>query len=471
MPVLSLHGVAMAYADAAPLFSAVSLRLSPGWYGLVGANGAGKSTFLRLLAGELAPTEGRLDLTPRGSVVRLAAQRSSAVGVGSPGERRRAELLRILDGQPSVLLLDEPTNHLDESARESLIAALRRFGGIGVLVSHDRELLNRLPQTTLRLHGGGLSVWPFAYDEAKRAWESERAAALSEHSQARAEVKKATARLAAARHTAAESESSRRTSRRMRSRHDSDARSIGAKNLAAWAEARASRKVAVQRAALERAQQAVPSIERDRTLSHRILANLSPSPSPVVFRLTAETIAAHGRDVLRGVSLVVRREDRLRIAGRNGAGKSTLLRALLAGHPAALASGQILYLPQELAPSETAEHLRALSSLDRCGRGEVLTLVAALGTPPERLLACAPETAADLSPGEARKLALALALGRGAYALVLDEPTNHMDLPSIERLEEALAAYRGALLLVTHDEALAGRLTERTLQLVDGEVR
>ncbi|HNN95863.1 MAG TPA: ATP-binding cassette domain-containing protein, partial [Pseudomonadota bacterium] len=113
MPVLSLHGVAMAYADAAPLFSAVSLRLCPGWYGLVGANGAGKSTFLRLLAGELAPTEGRLDLTPRGSVVRLSAQRSSAVGVGSPGERRRAELLRILDGQPSVLLLDEPTNHLD----------------------------------------------------------------------------------------------------------------------------------------------------------------------------------------------------------------------------------------------------------------------------------------------------------------------------------------------------------------------
>jgi len=167
----------------------------------------------------------------------------------------------------------------------------------------------------------------------------------------------------------------------------------------------------------------------------------------------------------------VRRDDRLRIAGRNGAGKSTLLRALLSGHQAALASGQILYLPQELAPSETAEHLRALHSLDRRGRGEVLTLVAALGTPPERLLACAPEAAADLSPGEARKLALALALGRGAYALLLDEPTNHMDLPSIERLEEALAAYRGALLLVTHDEALAGRLTERTLQLLDGEVR
>lgn len=96
--------------------------------------------------------------------------------------------------------------------------------------------------------------------------------------------------------------------------------------------------------------------------------------------------------------------------------------------------------------------------------------MAALGSSPEVLRQRAPSQAATLSPGEARKLALALALGRRASALLLDEPTNHMDLPTIERLQRALSEYRGAIVLATHDEALAAALTTRTIHLVDGEL-
>ncbi len=95
----------------------------------------------------------------------------------------------------------------------------------------------------------------------------------------------------------------------------------------------------------------------------------------------------------------------------------------------------------------------------------MLSVVAALGCDPARLLA-----SGALSPGEARKLHLALGMGRHAWALLLDEPTNHLDLPSVERLEAALAAYPGALLLVTHDDGLAARCTTRTWFLQGGRV-
>jgi ATPase subunit of ABC transporter with duplicated ATPase domains len=99
-------------------------------------------------------------------------------------------------------------------------------------------------------------------------------------------------------------------------------------------------------------------------------------------------------------------------------------------------------------------------------RGRVLSMVAALGVDPDRLLG-----SEHPSPGEARKLMIALGLGRHVWALVLDEPTNHMDLPSIKRLEQALAEYPGALLLVTHDDSFARRLTTARWRIEGGAVQ
>ena len=103
-------------------------------------------------------------------------------------------------------------------------------------------------------------------------------------------------------------------------------------------------------------------------------------------------------------------------------------------------------------------------------RGRVLFVFAALGSDPERIVLRRAADAARLSPGEARKLALAMGLGRHAWALVLDEPTNHLDLPSVERVESALATFPGALVLVTHDDAFAARVTSRVLQVEAGRM-
>jgi ATPase subunit of ABC transporter with duplicated ATPase domains len=125
----------------------------------------------------------------------------------------------------------------------------------------------------------------------------------------------------------------------------------------------------------------------------------------------------------------------------------------------------MLHLAQELPPGAGPALLRDLRALAPDVRGRVLSLVAALGTAPDRLLA-----SSDPSPGEARKLALALGMGRHAWALVLDEPTNHLDLPTVERLEAAIAAYPGAVLLVSHDEAFAARCTTSRWLVEGGRV-
>ncbi len=125
----------------------------------------------------------------------------------------------------------------------------------------------------------------------------------------------------------------------------------------------------------------------------------------------------------------------------------------------------VCILPQELTADEGAALRGRFARSNDDARTRVLTLVAALGADPERILASqAP------SPGEARKLKLAFGLGTQVWAMVLDEPTNHLDIPAIERLEDALAEYPGALLMVTHDDALARRCTATTWSIENGRV-
>lgn len=493
MTTVRLERLAFAHGDAVPILEETDLVLTQGWTGLVGENGSGKTTLLRLLAGELQPRSGRIRLGPEGAAVMVCSQEVEAVddsmrvfaqradGVAhrlrgmlrlapkmldqwpalSPGQRKRWQIGTALADDPEILLLDEPTNHLDAEARALVVTSLRRFGGLGVLVSHDRGLLESLTDRTLRLHRGIARLYAGSYGEARALWEAELQGAWSRRSEAQQEARRAALKLANARRTRDAAE--RSMSGRHRNPKDRDARSTGAKTLRSWAEGRLGGDVTRLRATAERAARAVPEAPSQVELGRSIFLGFSPSPGRVLLSLDAAEIRAGDVTLLQDVHVVVRRHDRLRLEGPNGSGKSTLLRTLLAA--SSLCEDRLLFLPQELPARREQELLAEVRSLVPDVRGRVLSLVAALGTDPDRVLSSqAP------SPGEARKLLLALGLARHAWGVVLDEPTNHLDLPTIERLEEALVAYPGAIVLVTHDDAFARRCTERTWRIEERRV-
>ncbi len=495
MPALVLSRVSHAYADDVPLLEDVSLHLAPGWTGVVGANGAGKTTLLRILVGEIEPEAGEVRRLPAELSAMLCPQTIDALDSAiaalarsddaaarmwrgrlqlqpadlarwptlSPGERRRWQLAAALAAEPELLLLDEPTNHVDARARELLVGALVHYRGIGVLVSHDRSLLDALTGATIRVHRRRARLWRGAYSEAKRDWEAAEREEQARREKLRGEQSRLAERMSQRRSEHARAEARMRTSRRMKSAHDSDARGRFEATRRRSAERSLAREIDRVHAQLDRVSEKLEDFELERERGRSLFVDWAPARAPRLLELRAAEVRAGSAVVLRDVEVRVDRGSRVRVAGPNGAGKTTLLLALLAR--AGSARERLLWLPQELDPGEPARLLETVRALPEDLRGRTLGFVAALGVDPERLLRSrAP------SPGEARKLALALGLGRQVWALVLDEPTNHLDLPSIERLEACLAAYPGALVLASHDDAFARGCTRETWSLEAGRI-
>ncbi len=492
MSSIRFERVAFAW-NHATILKPTSLELPSGWTGLVGKNGSGKTTLLRLLTGELEPNAGRIQFSPASPRVSLCPQDIEMLtseietfaalddGIGhrlrgalhleerpvarwstlSPGERKRWQLGAALSQEPDILLLDEPTNHADSELRALLLSALRRFRGVGLVVSHDRALLAALTHRTLRLHQREAHVFTGSYEMARSQWEAAASAALERRVAAQDDARKATRALTEARRTLDAAQ--REMSGRHLKRDDHDARSMGAQNRKAWAEARLGKDVHRRRHAAERTAEQVERFPIDVPLGGTVFLGFEPAPRPVVLSLDADEVRAGSTLVARDVHVQVGRAARIRLQGGNGAGKSTLLQAMVTKSESE--KQRLLYLPQELSDEEANGLRDQVAKLDPIERGRVLSLVAALGSDPARLLA-----SPTPSPGELRKLQLALGLGRQVWALILDEPTNHLDLPTVERLERALGRYPGAILLVTHDDAFASACTTESWHIGEGRL-
>ncbi|MCP3786655.1 ATP-binding cassette domain-containing protein [Micromonospora sp. A3M-1-15] len=527
--------LSFSWPDDTPVFQDLSFTVPPGRTGLVAPNGAGKTTLLRLIAGDLTPTGGAVtvdgvlgylpqnlplagDLTVAqvlgvDAVLRALhaieagdAREEHFATVGDDWdveERSRAELDRLgladvaldrrlatLSGgqvvslglaaqllrRPDVLLLDEPTNNLDLDARHRLYGVLQEWSGCLLLVSHDRALLDRMDRIAeldrgeVRLFGGNFT----AYEEASRA---AREAAERTVRGAEQEVKREKREMQQARERA-----ERRAGNAARNLDSAGLARIVAGGLKRSAQESAgrSRQLHANRVseAQSRLDEASRALREDQTLTLDLPETTVPAGRTVV---AGERMQVHhdGRAVFAGagVDLSIRGPERIALTGPNGAGKSTLLRLLRGdldpeGGEVRRGDGRVAYLSQRLDlldPDRTVAENFAAFAPDR-PPAERMNLLA-------RFLfrgARAHLPVGVLSGGERLRATLACVLYAqpAPHLLLLDEPTNNLDLVSAGQLENALGAYRGAFVVVSHDERFLAEIgVRRWLRLDGGRLR
>ncbi len=479
------HDVAFAYESmSAVLLEHIDLHLPNGWTGFVGANGAGKTTLLKLAVGQYAAKSGRVEHPER---VVYCAQRTDDPPLAlrallvaddggawelkgrlglewdwlerwqtlSHGERKRAQIASALWQEPQVLAIDEPTNHIDTEVRQMLVGALKAYRGIGLLVSHDRELLDELCRQCVFVDPPAAVLRPGGYSQG------------NEQGQRQDEETRRLAELARKEHERLRREAIRRRDEAARADKRVSKRGLGKDNAERFKRnlARVTGKDAVSGkllrqldGRLEQSEERVAQIQIKKQYELGIWMPEGRSKRDVLLRAEAGALdLGHGRQ-LRFPPLVLRPDARVAIRGANGGGKSTLLRHLLPQFNVPVE--RLVYMPQEIEAAESAQILDAARALPREELGRLMTVVSRLGSRPTRLL-----QSAEPSPGEIRKVLLAAGIARTPHLIVLDEPTNHLDLPSIECLEQALADCPCALVLISHDLAFLQELTNECWQI------
>lgn len=481
MPVASLemHDLSFGYPTSTePVLRGVDLHLSAGWTGVIGPNGCGKTTLLQVAVGRLRPWAGRVvgpgggvhcpqrtDDPPADLAAMLADYDGGAralvarLGVAddwparwptlSHGERKRAQIAAALWRRPNLLAIDEPTNHIDADARDMLIDALRGFSGVGLLVSHDRAMLDRLCERCVAFEAGRWTVRPGGYTAARQLAEADADQARA----ARAKAKREVARLnrAAADRREKASRSHRDRSKRGLSRRDHDARFRKNQARVTGKDGQAGRELRQMSGRVDQATRTLAETRAPKRSKLGIWVDGEPCRQDTLLRCEPMSVTV-GRAELRVPELVVRPNDRIALTGRNGAGKSTLLAALRPRWT--VEPDRCVDLAQEIDAAASAAIVDQVRRLPGATLGHVMKTVACLGSDVGRIL----ETAQP-SPGETRKLLLAMGIARRPHLIVMDEPTNHMDLPSVECLEAALAECRCAILLVSHDRRFLEALT------------
>ncbi|HEX7879772.1 MAG TPA: ATP-binding cassette domain-containing protein, partial [Candidatus Eisenbacteria bacterium] len=475
MALLSLNDVTLRFAGP-PLLDQVSLQIDDGErVGLLGRNGAGKSTLLNLLLGTLTPDSGDvvrrpglrvaglqqdvpLDLVGTvgqylhaacgvtshdspwevesridGAARDLKLNLESRIETLSAGSKRRVLLAEALVRNPDILVLDEPTNHLDIDVIRDLEESLLRRKGTLVFVTHDRSFLRRLATRILDLDRGNLSSYRVPYDQYLEMRDHAREIELQQDAQFDRKLAQEEAWL-------------RQGIKARRTRNEGRVKSLEALRV-------------------ERGDR--------REDPGRVKASLEAADSSgrIVLRTSDAGFGYDGRPIVSHLTLTIRRGDRIGILGPNGSGKTTLIRLLLGElEPqhgsvtpgARLEVGHFEQLHDVLDDSKTVlENLadgRDFLSIGGSERHVVGYLRDFLFTPEQMQ-----GSILKLSGGERKRLQLAKVLSRPCNLLVLDEPTNDLDMETLELLEEILFEFAGTILVVSHDRAFLDNVVTSTL--------
>ena len=368
------------------------------------------------------------------------------------------EIIKAVSCDARVIIMDEPTNHVDVLTRRAILRALAGYRGVGLLISHDRELLDALAGQCLCFEGTRVVMRPGGYTQARE----QAAGDMKTVQRQRRDVKREAARIqaeAARRHNEASKSGAKRSARHLDAKdHDGKGRI----KLAVYTgkDGVAGKLSSRMDARLEKARQTLEEAHVDKQYAGDIWMDAEASPRKVLVRMEAGE-QTQGEHCLRIPDLAVGNTEHIGIAGVNGSGKTTLLTALMRKAPDDLST---LFIPQEIGSELAARIMASLHEASPGERGRVLSIVAQLNSDPDRIL-----DGDELSPGELRKLMLAQGILCHPVLIAMDEPTNHLDVGSIEALERVLVAYPGALVLVSHDERLLEKTTDFRWCLESGD--
>ena len=477
MPLITLRNAELAYG-LHPLLDRANLSVDAGErVGLIGRNGTGKSSLLQTIAGRVALDDGELarqdglrvvlveqepelpaaetlreSLTLRGGIEQLHDERERwrvearlteflhRLGIdaerttqtASGGERKRAALALALALQPDLLLLDEPTNHLDIDGITALEELLLK-GPTSIVITHDRAFLDRVVTRILELDRGLLRSFPgnFATYEARKSEQ-----------------------------LASEDVANRKFDKFWAQEEVWIRRGVEARRTRNEGRVRRLESLRTERAA-----------RRERVGDLKLTLDAGERSGKLVAELVDVRKSFDERPIVKDLSLRLQRGDRLGLIGANGAGKSTLIRLILglleadSGTVRLGANVQVAYFDQmreQLDPEKSViETISPGSDWIEIGRERkhVVTYLGDFLFAPQR--ANSPVKA--LSGGERNRLLLARLFARTANVLVMDEPTNDLDIESLELLEDTLQSYSGTLLLVSHDRAFLDNVVTQTL--------
>lgn len=475
---------------------------------LVGPNGIGKTTLLKVLAGLEQPTSGSVQPYKEGLLVKYVPQdpqfdvkstpwgvlesaekslgtvalASAAEAISrfqftkaeaqlpienlSGGQKTRLALAAAWLSQPDLLLLDEPTNHLDQAGLDWLQGFVASYPGTVLIVSHDRYFLDQVVSRVIELTSTKANEYQGNYTDYRRAKEQAFQNQMAQYESEQKRIRKIEEAIDRQMRWFEKShrDAGKNSEIRMGTKEFYRAR---AKRIARQAKSRIKRLEAMK-------ERSVDKPKAEQTIS---LTGFHEEASGRRLILAQDLAKSFDKQLFKSANFSVLRGEKVGIVGPNGCGKTTLLKLVLgketpsAGELWVTPGARIGYLDQELASLDTRRTV-----LD-----EVMAVFAS-HTPEHRtqartLLGCFLFSADDidkpvqvLSTGQRKRVALIKLLLSQFNILLLDEPTDHLDLPSREKLEEAMIAYRGALLLVSHDRYLLNRVCDKILAFENGTI-
>ena len=454
MKSISLLNISFSYSGADDLFSNLSYSFGADKkMAIVGDNGAGKTTLLKIISGDLFPDSGRV--VRNATCYRVPQINTDATKSG--GQSQQIALMRAFDSCADILLLDEPTNNLDAAARTEFFNKLRAYYGGVVVVSHDRELLNQM-DLLLELHNGNLSVFGGNYDfyiaQKKQIQES----LESKYTDAQKEIARLNMTMRTAQNTRQHHES--------KQQKDKNNKANGSKLIVNALRGKSAETESKRRNQIQR--KLSVQMEHSADLSAQLRNDVIKIPLPnkriydkEIVRVENLHFSFGNQVIFSDFNFTMRSGERVRLVGNNGAGKTTLLKIICGKlHVASglvKTYGRIAYLNQDL-------------SLLNPDKSIVENIVECAGILPHDAHAIAAnfgfrgdasrKLVKFLSGGELLRATLAAVLGDKNYPdlLILDEPTNNLDIKSTNVLESALNQYHGAVLIVSHDEVFIKNL-------------